>query len=76
MSMTSDIELFGIYVPAMLFAVLLAFVLLFPARRLLARVGFYKLVALPDAFDLALYFILLAALLLALGGSTLTPLLS
>jgi hypothetical protein len=76
MNMTSDIDLFGVYMPPLVFAAVGALVVLFVLRRVLDYVGFYRLIALRDVFDLALYFVILAALLYGFGGPTLTPLFS
>lgn len=74
MNMTADVNLFGVYIPPLVFAAVAAFALLFLVRRGLDRVRFYRLIALRDVFDLALYFVILAALLYVCGGPTLTPL--
>ncbi|CAD6554658.1 hypothetical protein LMG27952_05652 [Paraburkholderia hiiakae] len=74
MNMTSDIDLFGVYIPPLVFAAVAALAVLFILRRGLDHVRFYQLIALRDVFDLALYFVILAALLYLFGGPTLTPL--
>jgi protein AaeX len=72
--MTSDINLFGVYIPPLILVSLLVIVLLFPLRRLLVRIGFYKLVVRSDVVDLAVFAVLVALFLFLFGGSTLTPL--
>jgi hypothetical protein len=72
--MTSDVTLFGIYIPPLVFAAVAALAVLFVLRRVLDYLRFYRLVALRDVFDLALYFVILAALLYGFGGPTLIPL--
>jgi hypothetical protein len=74
MNMTSDVNLFGVYVPPLVFAAIAALGVLFVLRRALDFLHFYRLIALRDLFDLALYFVILAALLYGFGGPTLTPL--
>jgi hypothetical protein len=72
--MTSDVDLFGVFIPPSVFVAILALVLLYALRRVLAHLGVYRAFAYQNLFDLALYFILFALLLFAFGGATLTPL--
>jgi hypothetical protein len=59
--MTGEFDLYGVFVPSLAAWMGLAFVLLLPLRRLLARAGFYRLVWHRPLFDLALYVLLLGA---------------
>lgn len=52
----------GLYVPWLMVLALLALVLSWAVRRVLAAVGFYRWVWHPALFDLALYALLLYAL--------------
>ncbi|MCM2290948.1 DUF1656 domain-containing protein [Allorhizobium sp. BGMRC 0089] len=57
------IEIYGLYVPRLLIAMLIALVLNSLIIRLLAWFGFYRLVWHRGLFDLALYVLLVGALL-------------
>ena len=57
--MRTEIDLFGILVPAMLVWIVLSYVIGTVLRRLLERQGFYRHVWHPALFDLALYVCLL-----------------
>ncbi len=59
--MTGEFDLYGVFVPSLAAWMLLAFLLLLPLRRLLARTGLYRLVWHRPLFDLALYVVLLGA---------------
>lgn len=75
MSMTADIDLWGVCVAPLALIALLAFAGLMLLRAVLSTVGFYHLVWNRNLVDIALYFVLLAGLLFLLGGPALTPLL-
>ncbi|WP_298966784.1 DUF1656 domain-containing protein [uncultured Methylobacterium sp.] len=57
--MIGQIDLYGIFVPALLAWALVALLLVVPLRLLLARAGFYRLVWHRPLFDLALYVVVL-----------------
>lgn len=59
--MTGEFDLYGVFVPSLAAWMLLAFLLFLPLRRLLARAGLYRLVWHRPLFDLALYVVLLGA---------------
>ena len=59
--MNPELDLAGIYVPHLLVAAALAFLVSVPLRRLLAWTGFYRLVWHRALFDLALFVVLLGA---------------
>ena len=64
--MIRELDLYGLLVPPLLAAALIALALTWALRRLLDRWGFYRLVWHGTLFDLALFVILLG--LVALGG--------
>jgi hypothetical protein len=69
--MIGELDLHGVLVPPLLLSLLLALVASMALRRLLARVGFYRLVWHRPLFDFALYVILVggvAALLSRIAG--------
>lgn len=57
--MTGELDLYGIFVPSLAAWMLLAFLISLAVRRVLARIGFYRLVWHRPLFDLALYVVLL-----------------
>ena len=59
--MTCEFDLYGVFVPSLAAWMLLAFLISLPLRRLLALTGFYRLVWHRPLFDLALYVVLLGA---------------
>jgi uncharacterized protein DUF1656 len=59
--MRSELDLFGVFVPGLLFCGSLAFVLNAVLRRGLAQAGFYRLVWHRALFDLALFIAVLGA---------------
>ncbi|HEV7874709.1 MAG TPA: DUF1656 domain-containing protein [Enterovirga sp.] len=59
--MNPELDLAGIYVPHLLVAAVLAFLVSVPLRRALAWTGFYRLVWHRALFDLALFVVLLGA---------------
>lgn len=60
--MFGDFNLFGVYVPRILVLALIAYVLNLVLRRVLARLGVYRLVWHPGLFDLALYVLVLGGM--------------
>ena len=59
--MTGELDIYGVFVPSLAAWMLLAFVISLVVRRLLAWTGFYRLVWHRPLFDLALYVVLLGA---------------
>ncbi|CAO4155827.1 DUF1656 domain-containing protein [Methylorubrum thiocyanatum] len=59
--MTGELDLYGVFVPSLAAWMLLAFAIGLPLRRVLAWAGFYRLVWHRPLFDLALYVVLLGA---------------
>lgn len=57
--MTGELDLYGVFVPSLGAWMLLAFLISLAVRRVLARVGFYRLVWHRPLFDLSLYVVLL-----------------
>lgn len=57
--MTGELDLYGVFVPSLAAGMLIAFLASLLLRRLLARLGFYRLVWHRPLFDLALYVVLL-----------------
>ncbi|MFB1481653.1 DUF1656 domain-containing protein [Corallococcus sp. RDP092CA] len=66
--MTSEVDLYGVYLPFPLVAGLIAGLLLALLRPVLLRVGFYRRVWHPALVDVALYTLLLAATVLVSRG--------
>lgn len=59
--MTGELDLYGVFVPSLAAWMLIAFAVSLPLRRLLAWTGFYRVVWHRPLFDLALYVVLLGA---------------
>lgn len=59
--MNGDLDLSGVFVPDLMVWMLVAFAVSLPVRRLLQGVGVYRLVWHRSLFDLALYVLLLGA---------------
>ena len=59
--MTGEFDLYGVFVPSLAVCMLLALLISLLLRRLLAWSGFYRLVWHRPLFDLALYVVLLGA---------------
>lgn len=59
--MTGELDIYGVFVPSLTAWMLLAFLISLPLRRVLALSGFYRLVWHRPLFDLALYVVLLGA---------------
>ena len=57
--MIGSMVLWGLSLPWLLVLCLLSWLLLWPSRRLLARVGFYRWVWHPALFDAGLFVLLL-----------------
>ena len=57
--MTGELDVYGVFIPALFAWMLIAFFLSLPVRGVLARIGFYRLVWHRPLFDLALYVALL-----------------
>ena len=57
--MTGELDVYGVFIPALSAWMLIAFLVSLPVRGILARVGFYRLVWHRPLFDLALYIVLL-----------------
>ncbi|BAU89976.1 hypothetical protein MPPM_1371 [Methylorubrum populi] len=59
--MTGEFDLYGVFVPSLAAWMLVAFAISVPLRRILAGLGLYRLVWHRPLFDLALYVVLLGA---------------
>ncbi|KQU23050.1 hypothetical protein ASG63_22060 [Methylobacterium sp. Leaf94] len=59
--MTGELDLYGVFVPSLAAWMLTAFIISLPLRWGLAWIGFYHLVWHRPLFDLALYVVLLGA---------------
>ena len=57
--MTAELDIYGVFVPALAAWMLVAFLACLAARRVLARFGLYRLVWHRPLFDLALYVVIL-----------------
>lgn len=66
--MRYEIDLFGIFVPALLVWLVLTYAIGAALRALLDRVGFYRQVWHPALFDLALYVCLLGSVVFLSSG--------
>lgn len=60
--MFGDFNIFGVFVPRILILALVAYVLNLVLRRVLARLGVYRLVWHPGLFDLALFVLVLGGM--------------
>ncbi|MCW3148121.1 DUF1656 domain-containing protein [Stutzerimonas stutzeri] len=60
--MTGHLNIYGVYVPVLLIAMLAAYGLKSLLAALLQRLGFYRWVWHPPLFNLALYILVLGAL--------------
>jgi hypothetical protein len=65
--MRPDIDIYGVFIPTLGAIALVAYLLNAILRRLLASVGFYRLVWHRPLFDTAMYFCLLGAIALSLN---------
>ena len=59
--MIGELDLYGVFVPALAAWALIAFIATLLMRRILAWVGFYRAVWHRPLFDLALYVLVLGA---------------
>ena len=59
--MTGELDLYGVFVPALAAWMLVALALTLVVRRVLAGLGAYRLIWHRPLFDLALYTVLLGA---------------
>ncbi|MGF6239406.1 uncharacterized protein YebE (UPF0316 family) [Paraburkholderia sp. GAS38] len=57
--MIGEIDIFGVFVPAILVLMLVAYLINLVIRALLARTGFYRLVWHRSIFDLGIYVLVL-----------------
>ena len=57
--MTGELDIYGVFIPSLAAWMLVAVLISLGVRRLLASVGFYRLVWHRPLFDLALYVVLL-----------------
>ncbi|KVU86867.1 DUF1656 domain-containing protein [Burkholderia ubonensis] len=62
--MIGEIDIFGVFVPAPLVLMLIAYLINVVIRAGLARVGFYHLVWHRSIFDLGIYVFVLAAVVI------------
>ena len=62
--MTSDLDIYGVFVPALFAWVLIAYGISLPLRRVLTWSGFYRFVWHRPLFDVALYVVLLGLVVL------------
>jgi len=65
--MRPDIDIYGVFIPTLGVIALVAYLLNAILRRVLASVGFYRLVWHRPLFDTAMYFCLLGAIALSLN---------
>lgn len=59
--MIGDLSIFGVFVPKLLVIFLAAYAVLLLLKRVLARLGVYRLVWHPALFDLSIFILLAAA---------------
>lgn len=72
--MNTDIDLFGIFVPPMVFVAVAAFMIWIALKRRFSAWRLYRFISHRNLVDLSLYFLILAGLLAAFGGKTIVPL--
>ena len=65
--MRPDIDIYGVFIPTLGAIAFAAYLLNCVLRRVLASVGFYRLVWHRPLFDTAMYFCLLGAIALSLN---------
>lgn len=65
--MIGELDFFGVFLPALLPLAILAFAIALLTRRVLRRMGFYRLVWHAGLFDTAMYVVTLWALVAATG---------
>jgi Protein of unknown function (DUF1656) len=59
-----EIDIFGVFVPAVLVLMLLAYLVNLGIRAVLAHIGFYRFVWHRSVFDLAIYVLVLGLLVI------------
>ena len=59
--MMGELDIYGVFVPSLFIWMIAAFVLSLPVRRTLSWCGLYRLIWHRPLFDLALYIVLLGA---------------
>lgn len=74
MNMSSDIDIFGIYMSPMVPISILALIIQTLLRKIFGRFAFYRGLWGRSVMELAVYILIVAALLFCLGGPTLLPL--
>jgi Protein of unknown function (DUF1656) len=57
--MIGEIDIFGVFVPAVLVLMLIAYLINLVIRRVLTRIGFYRFVWHRSIFDLGIYVLVL-----------------
>ncbi|MDR6499471.1 DUF1656 domain-containing protein [Burkholderia sp. DN3021] len=62
--MIGEIDIFGVFVPAPLVLMLIAYLINIAVRAVLERVGFYRLVWHRSIFDLGIYVFVFAAVVI------------
>ncbi|KVC62171.1 DUF1656 domain-containing protein [Burkholderia stagnalis] len=62
--MIGEIDIFGVFVPAPLMLMLIAYLINVAIRAGLTRIGFYRLVWHRSIFDLGIYVFVLAAVVI------------
>ncbi|MBR8136002.1 DUF1656 domain-containing protein [Burkholderia cenocepacia] len=62
--MIGEIDIFGVFVPAPLVLMLIAYLINIVVRAVLEHVGFYRLVWHRSIFDLGIYVFVLAAVVI------------
>ena len=63
--MMGDFDIYGVYAPSLLVWMIAAFILTLPVRRILSWCGAYRLIWHRPLFDLAVYVVLLGAVVAA-----------
>jgi hypothetical protein len=61
--MIGEIDIFGVFVPAVLVLMLIAYLINVVIGKVLTRIGFYRLVWHRSIFDLGIYVFVLAAVI-------------
>jgi hypothetical protein len=59
--MIGEVDIFGVFVPAVLVLMLIAYLINVVIGKVLSRIGFYRLVWHRSIFDLGIYVFVLAA---------------
>jgi Protein of unknown function (DUF1656) len=62
--MTNELDIYGVFLPALFAWMLIAFVVSVPLRRILAWSGFYRFIWHRPLFDIALYVVLVGTIVL------------